>query len=146
MCTPRLRWTPEHSIQTRTPRFNDAQSGSGAPQSAHLSFPHTLRNTSIGFSIFTQDRCGCILLIGRSECAVAGPLSDVYSSTVQWSKSELSNELLSLAERWWLLPIGLAGRHCHMVESSIIKTTMNIIGHNHQIVFRNYPLRSLRTK
>lgn len=53
MCTPRFRWTPEHSIQTRTPSFSEAQSGSGAPQSAHLSFPQTLRNTWIGFSLFS---------------------------------------------------------------------------------------------
>jgi len=32
---------PEHSIQIRMPRFREAQSGSEAPQSEHLSFPGT---------------------------------------------------------------------------------------------------------
>jgi hypothetical protein len=28
MCDPKLRWMPEHSIHTKTPRFKLAQSGS----------------------------------------------------------------------------------------------------------------------
>ena len=52
ICTPRLRCTPEHSIQISTPRFKEAQSGSGEPQSAHLSFLGTLFNASTGFSLF----------------------------------------------------------------------------------------------
>ena len=34
------------------PRFKDAQSGSGLPQSAHLSLPLTFLRISIGFSLF----------------------------------------------------------------------------------------------
>ena len=145
ICTPRLRWTPEHSMQTRTPRFKDAQSGSGAPQSAHLSFPHTLRNTSIGFSDFMQDRICCKPFDGRSWCAVAELLSDVYSSTAVWSKSVLSYELLSLAERWWLLPIGLIGRHWNIMDT-VIKMTTNQRLNSHAYICTNYPLRSLRTQ
>ena len=66
MCDPKLRWMPEHSIHTKTPRFKLAQSGSvvdfnkcfkcrflnekerrnenllGASQSAQLAFPMTV--------------------------------------------------------------------------------------------------------
>lgn len=37
--TPRFLWAPEHSMQTRIPRFRDAHSGLGAWHSAHFSFP-----------------------------------------------------------------------------------------------------------
>mmetsp|Transcript_27058 Transcript_27058/g.54076 ORF Transcript_27058/g.54076 Transcript_27058/m.54076 type:complete len:232 (-) Transcript_27058:309-1004(-) len=35
-CTPRLRWTPLHSMHTSTPMLSEAQSGAAAPQSAHV--------------------------------------------------------------------------------------------------------------
>lgn len=41
--TPKLRWIPEHSIQTIIPRLVQAHSGSLTPQSAHLSFPGIMR-------------------------------------------------------------------------------------------------------
>lgn len=121
MWTPRFRWTPEHSMQTRTPRFKDAQSGSGAPQSAHLSLPHTFCNMSMGFSILTQDRCCCKFLDKRSRWEEAGCLSAVYSSAALWSKSELSKELLSLAEWWWLPPKGPAERHWKIIGCHIFR-------------------------
>ena len=110
MCTPRSRWTPEHSMHTRTPRFKDAQSGSEAPQSAQVSFPHTFLSTSIGFSCFALNLCCCELLPGRSECPLIKFLSNEESS-FKWSKSdELPSELLPLATRWWPLLVGLARR------------------------------------
>ena len=38
-CAPRFRWIPEHSIQIKMPKFNDAQVGLGMWQSAHDLFP-----------------------------------------------------------------------------------------------------------
>ena len=39
MLTPRFRWIPEHSMQTRIPRFSDAHVGLGMPQSAQNLLP-----------------------------------------------------------------------------------------------------------
>lgn len=97
MWTPRLRWTPEHSMHTRTPRFNEAQSGSEAQQSAQLSFPHTFLSKSIGFSCLEFILCCCEPLRGRSRCPLPQLFSSVSSSIAEWSRSdELPNELLSL--------------------------------------------------
>lgn len=38
MCTPRDLWIPEHSMQTKIPKFITAQSGLLLPQSAHEEF------------------------------------------------------------------------------------------------------------
>mmetsp|Transcript_4921 Transcript_4921/g.10578 ORF Transcript_4921/g.10578 Transcript_4921/m.10578 type:complete len:201 (+) Transcript_4921:114-716(+) len=45
-CTPRLLWTPLHSMQTTTPRFSDAQSGSRLPQSAQTGLSSSILGTS----------------------------------------------------------------------------------------------------
>mmetsp|Transcript_14250 Transcript_14250/g.47266 ORF Transcript_14250/g.47266 Transcript_14250/m.47266 type:complete len:200 (+) Transcript_14250:681-1280(+) len=39
ICTPSCRCAPPHSIQSVTPRFRDAHSGSASPQSQHSSLP-----------------------------------------------------------------------------------------------------------
>ena len=110
--TPRLRWTPEHSMQRSTPRFRDAQSGSGAPHSAHTSLPCTFLRTSIGFSCFELTLWCCELLPKRPKFPLAKFLSNDNSSIAKWSASdELLNELLSLAAWWWPLPVGLV-RSC----------------------------------
>lgn len=87
-------------MQRRIPRFREAQSGSRAPQSAHTSFPVTFLSTSIGFSCFELNLCGCELLIERPNCPLAKLFSSGNSSFAARSKSdELPNELLSLAAR-----------------------------------------------
>ncbi len=48
--TPRFLCTPEHSMQSKIPKFKDAQSGSTVPQSAQTAFPGTRRRISNGFS------------------------------------------------------------------------------------------------
>jgi len=62
-------------MHMRMPRFKDAQSGSGLPQSAHLSFPLTLLRTSIGFSVLIVCVCKCILLDER-KCLLRVGLSN----------------------------------------------------------------------
>jgi hypothetical protein len=60
ICTPRFLCTPEHSMHRSAPRFNDAQSGSEAPQSAHILLPSTFLSKSIGFLVscwFCDDVC-----------------------------------------------------------------------------------------
>ena len=41
MCVPRCRCVPLQVLQISTPKLREAQSGLGAPQSAHRSFPGT---------------------------------------------------------------------------------------------------------
>ena len=50
-------------MQMSIPRFKEAQSGPGAPQSAHFSLPSTFFKRSIGFSTLTLCLC-CWKLCG----------------------------------------------------------------------------------
>lgn len=120
MWTPRFRWTPEHSIQMRIPRFKDAHSGSGAPQSAHFSFPHTLLSTSTGFSFFTPSIRRCKLLDALRWWLVEGIFNE-WLCTALWSMSELLNELLPLEEKWSLPPMVMAEISWHVINFSHFK-------------------------
>ena len=108
--TPRFLCTPEHSMHRRAPRFRDAQSGSEAPQSAHILLPSTFLSKSIGFSGFMLVLWWCVPL--TSCCPFAEYFSSIKSSIVEGSNStELVKELLSLVLLSWPLPLGLDNKN-----------------------------------
>lgn len=77
--------------------FRDAQSGSDAPQSAHLSLPNTFLNRIIGLSIFTLMRCCWKLLVPRAKLADPSFFFDETSSLIEISELEdISEEPQSL--------------------------------------------------
>lgn len=110
ICTPRFLCTPEHSMQRSAPKFNDAQSGSEAPQSAHILLPSTFLSKSIGFSGFMLVLWWCVPL--TSCCPFPEFFSSTKSSIMEGSNStELVKELPSLVLLSWPLPLGLDIKH-----------------------------------
>jgi hypothetical protein len=122
--TPRFLCTPEHSMQSKIPKFKDAQSGSAAPQSAQKSFPGTRCRISKGFSCGSRAIWAFRLRQGAWSLweLLEWPFDIAVSSTASMSVEVALNVLLSLGVLWWLPLMGLRYDLCQSIETMLMKT------------------------